>query len=128
MMKKKYSTRRLEAIRTTAKASKYIAHINDLEPGPVVLCVRVSSVTQKDNLLPQRINLEWEVEKRGFWIVAVFEEIASGREEERIGFERAILEAQSAGAVVVAESVDRFRRSWFKRDARLSVFEMNRLM
>src|SRR5690349_21363426 len=97
----KYSTRLIQAIRTAAKASKYISHLDHLKPGPVVLDVRVSSPSQKDNLRPQRSNLEWEVERRGHWIVAVVEEIAPGWMDFRTGFERAILKAKSAGAVVV---------------------------
>src|SRR6184192_3347760 len=101
----KYATERMEALRTTAKASQYISHIHDLKPSRAVLYVRESSQTQKDNLLHQRTYLKTEVEKRSFPIIAVFEEIAPGWQDCRIGFKKAILKAQAAGAVVIAESV-----------------------
>ena len=132
MMNNKYSTRRLEAIRTTAKAFQYISHIYDLEPGPVVLYLRVSAPTQKDDLPHQRINLEMEVEKRGFTVIAVFEETASGWMDHRTGFGLAILKGRAANAVLVAESLNRFWRCWRYRSERkmppLNIFEIKRLM
>jgi len=123
-----YATKRIAALRTPAKNSDFIPSVNKLEPGPVVLYLRVSAPTQKDNLPPQRTNCKAAVDKRGCSVVEIIEEIASGWLEERIGFERAILAARAAGATIVAESVDRFKRSWPKRNAPLSVFDMNRLM
>src|SRR6266511_2226742 len=78
--------------------------------------------------------------KRGVPLIAVFWEIVPGWEEMysdkggRLGFERAILKAKAAGAVLASASVDRFRRSWDpdwkkrKRQRRLSVFEFESLM
>ena len=119
-MKKIYS-KLIESLRTPAKPSEFISSIDQLEPGPVVAYARESTLTQKGNLPPQRSNLETQLQKRGFPVVAVIEEIASGCEEGRIGFERAILEAKSAEAFVAAETVDRFRRSWPHRNALLSI-------
>src|SRR5438094_5240014 len=136
MMKKnlRYSTERVKALRTPATPSEFISGINNLKPGLVVLYVRVSANSQDENL-PHQINrLKTELEKRGFKVIAIYSETEPGWRDRRIGFERAIDNAQSAGAVVVAESVDRYRKSWVpdwndrKRQRRLSVFDVKRLM
>ena len=110
MMKKKYSTRRLEAIKTTAVASQYIAHIENLDPGPVVLYVRVSRRHQDCHLEDQQADLTRKSERRGHDVIGLFKETASGWADYRTMLQLAVLEADRAGAVVVAESVDRFIR------------------
>ena len=101
---------------------------------------RVSAQSQKDNQPDDLAILKMEVEKRDVPVIAVFWEIVPGWEEmysdkwSRLEFERAILKAKAAGAVIAAASVDRFRRSWDpdwkkrKRQRRLSVFEIESLM
>jgi len=105
-----------------------------------VLYGRVSAQSQKDNQPDDLAILKMEVEKRDVPVIAVFWEIVPGWEEmysdkwSRLEFERAILKAKAAGAVIAAASVDRFRRSWDpdwkkrKRQRRLSVFEIESLM
>jgi DNA invertase Pin-like site-specific DNA recombinase len=117
MMKKKYSTRLLEAIRTPAKASNYIAHVDHLQPCRVVVLCRVSIPCNKGHLDDQDSNLSWEFERMGFDIVGVFKEVASGDAEDRITLELAALKAKELGAVLVAESTNRFVRSFcYKRE------------
>jgi len=71
-MKKIYS-KLIESLRTPAKPSEFISSIDQLEPGPVVAYARESTLTQKGNLPPQRSNLETQLQKRGFPVVAVIE-------------------------------------------------------
>ena len=116
-----YATERIEAIKTNGVASKFIRSIEEIEPGPVVLYVRVSRSQQKKRgtLARQRDDLEWESERRGFHVLAVFEETASGWADDRVRFECAAVAAEEAGAVLVADSTDRFIRSFaFKRDGK----------
>jgi DNA invertase Pin-like site-specific DNA recombinase len=141
-MKRKfrYATARVAKITTVATCSNYINSIDDLKPSPVVLYLRVSSRSQKQNLPHQIARLRAEVEKRGCWVVDVFREIVPGWEDMygekwgRQAFERAIQRAKELNAVVVAESVSRFRRSfdptWRKGDQQppLSVAEIEALM
>jgi DNA invertase Pin-like site-specific DNA recombinase len=116
-MKLKYSTKRIAGLRTTASASKSISCIQELQPGPVVLYLRESGRGQEENLKGQEDHVTWELERRGFEVVAVFKETVPGWAENRIGLERAALKAKEVGAVVVAESGCRFLRSFsFKRD------------
>lgn len=128
---KLYATERIKALRTTAKPSQFISSLDALEPGPVVLYVRVSSFTHKENLPDQIAKLVAEMEKLGFLVIAIFQEVVPGWEEVRIGFEKAVLKAKDAGAVIVAESVSRYIRILRYRSRRFqppSVFDMRRLM
>jgi len=119
MKKKRYSTRRIEAIRTTTKASEYIAHVDDLEPGQkVVVYCRVSILCNKGHLDDQDSNLTWELERKDFDVVGIFKELASADAEDRITLELAALKAKEAKAVLVAESTDRYVRGFCcKREA-----------
>jgi hypothetical protein len=103
MMKKKYSTRLVEAIRTTAKASQYITHIDTLAPAQVVPYGRVSKRQQqrKGHLEHQRSDLTWELERRGHDVIDFFKEAASGWVDDRTMLQLAILEAERVGAIVV---------------------------
>jgi hypothetical protein len=135
-----YSTKRLEAIKTSAKASEFIRHIDDLKPCKVILYVRESSKSQKRNLKDQISNAKAQLEQKSFVVDATtVEEIVAGWEDTtskrgRFGFERAVLLAKKHGAIVVAESFDRFRRSfvyqWKKGcyQPPLTMLEMDRLM
>ncbi len=134
MMKKKYS-RLIEAIRTPAKASDYIAHIDDLEPGLVVPYGRVSRRQQqrKGKLNHQIADLTSELERRGHDVTDGFKETASGWADDRTTLQLAILEAERVGAVVMAESADRFiRHPEFNPktnpDILPTVYEFERLM
>jgi DNA invertase Pin-like site-specific DNA recombinase len=113
-MKKKliYSHQWAKDIRTPAKASEFISHLEQVKLGLAVIYVRVSSRTQMHNLQHQISTLRRELEKRGFSVIEVVQEIASGWLDSRIGFFRAITKAKAADAVVVALSVDRFRRAY----------------
>jgi DNA invertase Pin-like site-specific DNA recombinase len=84
--------------------------------------------------------LKAELEKRGFTVIAVYEEIVPGWEDMyserwgRLELERAIVRAKDAKAVLVAPSVDRFRRSWNPKWRKkqpqppLNLFEIKRLL
>jgi len=111
-----------KALRTYPKPSRYIPSIDDFAPGTlVVLYGRCSRRSQKNNLLHQLENMKRELEKRGLIVIAVYWEIVPGWERadsERWGrhaLDCAIAKARHANAVVVTESVDRFRRS-YRRD------------
>lgn len=135
-----YATELIKTVRTPAVPSKFFYSIDDLMPCPVVLYVRVSAHTQKHNLPHQISRLKTELEKRGFTVIAVYWEIVPGWEYihsewwGRLGLERAILKAKEANGLVVAESVERFRRTydpdWKKRPQPLplTLFDMKRLM
>ncbi|MDA1275861.1 MAG: recombinase family protein [Verrucomicrobia bacterium] len=88
-MKIKYSTKRIDAIKTLGIASDYIAHIDGIKPGPVVLYVRVSRRHQDESLPAQETNLQRELQSRGFSVLEVFMETASGWAGDRIQLERA---------------------------------------
>lgn len=128
MKEHRYSTKLIRAVQTTATPSKYIAHLVELKPGPVVLYVRESSHGQKHNLLGQEDLLSWEVERRGFAVVDLFREIVQGHAEHRISLERAIWKAKETGSIVVAESASRFIRSFKSPYVWPTVFEFNGLM
>jgi hypothetical protein len=98
------------------KASDFIAHLPDAVTAgvPVVLYVRVSSRTQgkKRNLFSQLRTSRRQLETLGLKVVAMFRDIASGWQwEDRPGLRNAIQLAKKGGAIVVAESTDRFIRS-----------------
>src|SRR5690242_19033717 len=107
--KAKYSTRWL-AFLAPAVASKYLAHVVALKPCPVVLYLRVSSRGQEEHLDDLEKDLVWELESKGFEVVAVFKEVISGSADDRAMLQLAILEAERTGAIVVTESADRYLR------------------
>jgi len=129
----RYSDWRIKALRTAAKASHYIAHIYNLNPCLVVLFIRVSGPGQREHLAHVEALLRWELERRGFEVVGVFKEIVTGSSDDRRTLERAILEADRLGAVLVAESADRFLRHpefhpIHHPDLLPTVFDFERLM
>jgi len=113
MSKREYSSRRIEAIRTIATASHYIAHIDDLPPGPVVLFLRVSTPGQerKGHLDHQESKLR-QLKDRGFDIIGVFRETGAGWAAVRVRFETAAAISKDGGATLVAESSGRFIRTY----------------
>lgn len=132
-MMKNYSDRLIKAIRTTALASHYLAHIPDLNPCWVILFIRVSGRGQKEHLAHVESLLRRELERRGFKVVGVFKEIATGSSDDRTTLELAILEAERLGAILVAESANRFIRHpefhpQTNPDRLPSVFDFERLM
>jgi transposase len=135
-MKRIYSNARITALRTPAVLSQSISHLDNLPRGTkVVLYGRVSSdQRQKDNLPELMTNLQWEAERRGHRAVGAFQEIIPGWRKWRLEFERAVIAAKDADAVIVTESVTRFRRSWVpnwqkrRRQFPLSVFDIMQLM
>jgi DNA invertase Pin-like site-specific DNA recombinase len=139
--KRNYATKLTDAIRALVKPSDFILFLDSLEVGTlVVLYIRVSSRSQAVNLRDSMENLRREVARRGLVVLGAYREIVPGWEEMhgdkwgRRAFEKAVYKAQAASAVVVAESVDRFRRAfspkWREnhRQASLTVMEMKRLM
>jgi predicted site-specific integrase-resolvase len=134
MMKHTYSPERVTALKTPADPSKYICSIDQVAPrSRAVSYARESSQTQKDNLPHQVNNLKMETEKCGHKVIAEFKQVVYGWDiENQTALEWAILKAKAAGAFVVAESVDRFRRCWRYRKTDkmlpLNVFEMKQLM
>jgi DNA invertase Pin-like site-specific DNA recombinase len=130
---RKYATERIEALRTFARCSNFVFYIGDIAPfSLLVLYVRESTRSQRLNLPYQNAYLKNEVEKLGFVVVEIFEEIGSGWVDGRPEFERAVLKAQSMRAVLVAACMDRFRRCWrYQTECEtppLNLFEMKRLM
>jgi len=106
-MKRKYSTQRQDAIRTIPKASNYIAHVDNLEPGPIVAFCRESIPRNEGHLDDQELNLR-SLERRGFNVIGVFKPLGSADAEDRVKLEIAAFKAKQAKAVLVAESTDRY--------------------
>jgi len=79
-----------------------------------VIYARVSSADQKEDLKRQRRMLEKYAEKKGYKIVAVFEDVASGLNDARRGLKKVfdVLRAGRADVVVVAWK-DRLTRFGF---------------
>jgi Resolvase, N terminal domain len=126
-----------------AKLSNYFQPIENIKPGPVVLVVRVSSRSQKDNqnLDNQESRGKAILERLGFTVVKVFRETVPGWKKmfkkdvlQRSVLRKAFLLARKLGCPVVAESADRFRRRWVRdwKDRRkqlpLRVRDVERLM
>jgi predicted site-specific integrase-resolvase len=74
----RYATALIRAVRTIPKPSQFVSSIDRLRPCRVVLYLRVSARTQRDNLLHQLTRLRAELEKRGFTVIAVYQEIVPG--------------------------------------------------
>lgn len=127
-MKRHYSTRRVVAIRTTAKPSQFISFLADVLPRSIMIYARASTWDQK-NLPEQENTLAEVVSAKGFRVISAFSEIGHGYDPKRIEFERAILAARKHGCPLVAESVNRFMRTrvggWRQP---LTVFDMEDLM
>jgi hypothetical protein len=131
MKKRRCATRRAEALRTNATASSFVTHVDAGEPGRVILYLRVSSPAQADRLTTQEENLRRQLENKGCSVVAVYREIGSGWAEDRTKLERAALRATEVGAVLAAESVCRFLRSFSYQEDRKALpnmFDMARLV
>src|SRR4051794_39404833 len=130
MKRYRYATVRLKAVRTLARCSEFIRSLDELKLQLVVLYLRVSAHTQKANLVHQRSNLMKELKKRGFVVIAVFEEIVSGDAECQPQLDLALFKAKVTGAILVAESVDRFRRCFRRsgRPAPLNSFTLGQLV
>ena len=98
----------------TGIASDYISDIRSPKRGQrVVIYCRVSGRDQErsQNLSDQGENLKNESKQRGFVVVEIISEVASGWKEDRDGLLRAVEIAREKKAIVVAESVTRFIRS-----------------
>ena len=82
---------------------------------PAILWVRTSSKSQArmNNHEDQRAALRANAEALGFKIVLDDPWIGSGRNGDRVRFELTIEKAQKLGAILLAESTDRFIRSWW---------------
>lgn len=101
----------------TPKYSRYISWLDEFETSRlVVLYLRDSDDTQDANLRYQKASLKAKVERKGFHVIDAFAEIAPGWRRRRSKLRRAILKAKRHGAVVVAESLDRFWRRRKRRD------------
>ena len=102
---------------TVGVASEYIQDFSDLlaaKPGvKVVLYCRVSGREQnrKGNLRDQKTVRLRQLEDCGADVVAAYGEITSGWCDDKLRFEVAADVARASGAVLVAESVDRFLRN-----------------
>ena len=98
----------------TGIASDYISDNRSLKRRQrVVIYCRVSGHVQErsQNLSDQGENLKNELKQRGFVVLEIISEVASGWKEDRDGLLRAVEIAHENDAVVVAESVTRFIRS-----------------
>ena len=98
----------------TGIASDYISDIRSLKSGQLVVAYcRVSASDQErsQNLSDQGENLKNESKQRGFVVLEIISEVASGWKEDRDGLLRAVEIAHENDAVVVAESATRFIRS-----------------
>jgi DNA invertase Pin-like site-specific DNA recombinase len=69
------------------------------------------SQRQRHNLENQRDGLREEVERRGGIVIAKFREVVSGWDSDRPVLAAAIEKAKESGAILLAESADRFIRS-----------------
>ena len=95
-------------------ASDYISDNRSLKRGQrVVIYCRVSGNVQErsQNLSNQGENLKNELKQRGFVVLEIISEVASGWKEDRDGLLLAAEYALANNAVLVAESVTRFIRS-----------------
>jgi hypothetical protein len=98
-------------------ASRYIHHLEALvsqRPNlKVVLWVRESGRVQewRKNLRDQEVWLRREVEALGGTVVDVFPAVVSGWDNDRSAFKLAAETVGQHGAILVAESTDRFLRS-----------------
>ena len=98
----------------TGIASDYISDTRSLKRRQrVVIYCRVSGNVQErsQNLSNQGENLKNESKQRGFVVLEIISEVASGWKEDRDGLLRAVEIAREKKAIVVAESVTRFIRS-----------------
>ncbi len=97
-------------------ASRFIAHLSTRKHKRIFLLARVS--TSKQNVTKNaRDQIRWmrhEAELRGFEVVGHQRAVTNGSlRDDTIHFELAAKRARELGAVLVAESVDRFIRSPF---------------
>lgn len=98
-------------------ACRWLHALDELPPSRAVILARVSSWTQafNDNLAPQLDFIRQRCLARGFEAIAIYSEVGagwrSGRELDRGRLRAAIEVARERGAIVVAESTDRFIRS-----------------
>jgi predicted site-specific integrase-resolvase len=103
--------------RIIPKNSNYFAFIDSLKPCCVVIYARVSHYGQRANLRYQIQWLKAALERRGFTVIAVYEEIVPGWEsmdaefDLRSAFMSAVHKAIATNSIIVAVSVDRFKRS-----------------
>ena len=98
----------------TGIASDYISDIRSPKRGQrVVIYCRVSGNVQErsQNLSDQGENLKNESKQRGFAVLEIVSEVASGWKEDRDALKLAAEYALAKDAVLVAESVTRFIRS-----------------
>ena len=106
-----------DRIGEVAKASQFIAYLRDLvreTPNlKAVLYLRVSGRNQNSygNRRAAERRLRRELKKLGVQVIAVFREVGSGWRSDLLRREAAALYARKYGAVLVAESADRFLRS-----------------
>jgi hypothetical protein len=104
---------------TPPRPSMHIRYAKELSrerPGQkAILCVRVSSKNQErnDNRADQEANLRSEAEKLGFEVIDVLLLTKRGSDEERTRLELTVERARRIGAILLAESPDRFIRSWW---------------
>jgi len=94
------------------------------QPAPknqAIIYARVSSADQKDDLKRQREMLQEYVKERGYKVVAVFEDVASGLKDDRQGLKKVfdVLRAGKADVVIVAwkDRLTRFGFGYLKNHA-----------
>ena len=100
--------------RNKAPASNFFTPLDHIPRGHVknaVILLRVSSESQKSNLRYQDYGIKRKLKKKGIKVVKTVEEVASGKQIDRPKFRRAVKLATKYGAIIVAESNDRFLRS-----------------
>lgn len=77
----------------------------------VVLFLRVSSQGQRRNLKYQEHHLKKKLEEMDIEIVAIIQEIGSGKKVDRPKLHKAVEIARKHGSAIVTESIDRLLRS-----------------
>ncbi len=94
------------------------------QPAPknqAIIYARVSSADRKDDLKRQREMLREYAKERGYKVVAVFEDVASGLEDDRQGLKKVfdVLRAGGADVVLVAwkDRLTRFGFGYLKNHA-----------
>ena len=94
------------------------------QPAPknqAIIYARVSSADQKDDLKRQREMLREYAKERGYKVVAVFEDVASGLKDDRRGLKKVfdVLRAGRADVVIVAwkDRLTRFGFGYLKNHA-----------
>jgi DNA invertase Pin-like site-specific DNA recombinase len=128
---KGYASAYWKAITTLADVSNSIWSIHKLAPRLAVIYARVSTRAQREKLQHQIQFVADELRRLGFEVIAIFQEEENGWVEGRPEFTWAVATAKRHGAVLVAQTVNRFWRNEGEPDDKwspLSVFALNQLL